>query len=242
MITVYTVITENYDNLRPPGCAPEPDVRFVCFTDRPRFNPPWEAQAFPQAFGANARRNSRIPKMLPHLLLDTDYSIYLDGAYVLQASPSRLVGEMLGDADVALFSHPTNKSIHDERNFYQNLHGFVPADVEDEYRRYVAEGLPITGQFWAGGFILRRHNDPVAQFNEIWMRDHLHGSNNDQFSLYRAVVKSGVRAYSIPGYPHGGNLLWYALHANSHCGDNSAFEPENARWQLRVERIRELCV
>ncbi len=242
MITVYTVITDNYDNLRPPvQCALEADVQFVCFTDRPRFTPPWQTQAFPQVFGVDARRNSRIPKCLPHLLLDTDYSIYLDGAYVLQAPPSHLIRDLLGDADLAIFAHPTNKSIHDERNFYQNLHGYVPADIEAEYQKYLIEALPINGQFWAGGFLIRRHNDQTARFNEIWMRSHLEGSSNDQFSLYRAVVTGGVNVRSVPEYPHGGNRLWYALHANSHCADNPAFESENARWDARIARIRELC-
>jgi hypothetical protein len=32
----------------------------------------------------------------------------------------------------------------------------------------------------------------------------------------------------------------YCLHANSGCGDNPAYEAENAAWRARVDRIKSL--
>jgi hypothetical protein len=242
MTTVYTVITGNFDNLRtPPPAAVEAGTRYVCFTDRPRSIPPWQQQSFPQMFGPDSRRNSRIPKMLPHLLLDTDESIYLDGAYVLQVAPSHLIRDLLGDADVGMFAHPGHASIHDERNFYQRIHNYIPADIEAQYQKYVAADLPITGEFWAGGFVMRRHNERTAAFNELWMREYLNGSDNDQFALYYGVVKSEVKVATVPGYPSAEGRLVYALHANSGCADNPGYESENACWKRRVDQIREIC-
>jgi hypothetical protein len=236
-VIAYTSITGNYDNLREakvPG-------RFVCFSDRPRRALGWEVQPFPQVFGTAHHRNSRIPKMLPHLLMDTVYSIYMDGAFSLNVGTDKIL-EFLGDADIALFHHPTNKSIHDERNFYQNCHGFIPEDIEAEYLKYLALNLPITGQFYAGGFIVRRHNDRVATFNELWMRKFLEGSNNDQFSLYYAVQQSGVSVAIIPGWIEGTQpAINYHLHAATDIGDNLNFASENEMWKQRIERIREIC-
>jgi hypothetical protein len=246
MITVYTVIVANYDNLAAlPVQAIAPGVRYVCFSDRPRQVRPWEIQPFPQAL-ADPHRMSRIPKMLPHLLLpEAEVSVYMDGAITLCAPPKQMVAELLGDADIALFRHPTNKSIHDERNFYQNLHGYVPDDVEAEYQHYCALGIPITGDFWAGGFLLRRHNDRVAKFNELWMREFLLGSANDQFSLYYALTTvardAGLVVRSLPGYYSAEGRLGYHFHANAGDAANQVQLPENQAWKARTDRIREIC-
>ncbi len=239
MIAVYTAILNEYDNLRPPAVH-NPACRYVCFSDRPRRVAPWETQGFPMLFEDPAV-NSRIPKMLPHLLLpDAEFSIYHDGAFRMQIDPEGAAA-LLGSSDLAMFAHPTNKSIFDERDFYQKLHGFVPDHVVAHVARYAAEGLPITGQFWAGGFVIRRHTAAVARFNEIWMREYLAGSYNDQFSLYGAVIKSGVSVSTIKGHVTMDGRFGYCLHANSKCGDNPQYEADNAAWAARMARIREVC-
>jgi hypothetical protein len=214
--------------------------RYVCFSDRPRSVAPWETQAFPQLFDEPAR-NARIPKCLPHLLLDTDISIYMDGAF-RPLAPLDHAAALLGDADIAMFAHPGgHKSYHDERNFYQQIHGYVPADVEATYQRFVADDVPVTGQFWAGGLVIRRHNAAVERFNERWFRGYIGGTYNDQFALYRAVVESGVRVATIAGVATMDTRYFgYCLHANSGCGDNPQHEADNARWAARIQRIREL--
>lgn len=247
MISVYTVITRNYDNLRPlPIQALTAGVRYACFSDRPRQLRPWEVLPFPQLL-ADPHRMARIPKMLPHLLLpEAEVSVYMDGAFTLCAPPKQMVEELLGDADIALFRHPSNKSFHDERNFYQNLHGFVPTDVENEYQRFCEMNVPVSGDFWAGGFLLRRHNDRVAKFNELWMREFLRGSSNDQFSLYYALhtmIAEGLQVNSLPGYYHAGGRLAYNFHANTGGSDNPHYIPENQAWAERLKRIKDLvCV
>lgn len=246
MIAVYTVIVANYDNLATlPVQAIAPSVRYVCFSDRPRQMRPWEIQPFPQLL-ANPHRMSRIPKMLPHLLLpEAEISVYLDGAFTLCAPPKQMVAELLGDADVALFRHPTNHSIHDERNFYQNLHGYVPDDVEAEYRKYCALEIPISGEFWAGGFILRRHNAKVEKFNELWMHAFLSGSNNDQFSLYYAlstmIREEGLKVHGLPGYYSAQGRLGYHFHANAGDPGNQVLVSENCNWKERTDRIHQIC-
>lgn len=237
-LTAYTVILNNYDNLRPP---PLPSVRFVCFSDRPRSVPPWETQPFPMLFGEDAHRNCRIPKCLPHLLLDTDFSVYMDGAFRPRIRVEALLG-VLGDADIALYEHPGGHvSYHDERNHYQQVHGFIPDHVETTYQRYVAEGLPVTGKFYAGGLVVRRHNAATERFNETWFQEYARGSYNDQFALCYALTKLDLKVATIPGCATMDPVFFaYHLHANSGCSDNPSHEAENSRWGHRVDRIKGL--
>ena len=238
MTVVYTVILGEYDNLRQPRYAD--GSRWVCFSDRPRSVSPWEMQGFP-VVSAEPSRNCRVPKCLPHLLFpDALHSIYHDGAFRMQIPAAQAVA-ILGDADLALFAHPGgHKSIHDERNFYQNLHGYVPSDVEEMYQRYAAENLP-NGKFWAGGVVIRRHTPKVAEFNELWFSEYAHGSYNDQFSLWYAVEKTGVNVTTIDGIVTMDHRFGYCLHANSGCGDNPQYEHENQLWAQRIARIQTLA-
>lgn len=239
MITAYTAILNDYDNLRTPRSIG--GGKYVCFSDRPRFVPPWECQGFPQLFDDPAR-NCRIPKCLPHLLLDTDVSVYMDGAF-LPLVDLKAAAELVAGADIAMYAHPGgHKSYHDERNFYQKLHGFVPDHVEETYQRFVAAKVPDIGQFWAGGLVVRRHNAMTERFNELWFSEYVIGSLNDQFGLYRAVVESGVSVATIPGIATMDTWYFgYCLHANSGCGDNPRYEADNAKWAVRVARIKALC-
>ena len=239
MIVVYTVITGEYDRLRPPAVV-EPCVRYVCFSDRPQNVAPWECQPFPQCFGRNTRHNSRIPKMLPHLLLDCDYSIFHDGAFRMKAFPSALIVDWLQGFDVAALRHPENSNYEQEAKFYQRIHGYVPEEIQRQVSDFRARGYAPMG-WWAGGIILRRHTDVVKTFNESWMAEYLKGSSNDQFSLLAAVRESGVRMGTVDREVLNCPEIGYHLHADSGCQDNVEFEPERDQWRQRVLRIWEAC-
>ena len=66
----------------------------------------------------------------------------------------------------------------------------MPADIEAEYQRYAALNLTVSGDFWAGGFILRMPRQRASgkvQQRALDAREFLRGSSNDQFSLYFAL-------------------------------------------------------
>jgi hypothetical protein len=244
VIAVYTVIVGNYDNLRHiPAGALAPGVRYVCFSDRPRQVFPWEVLPFPQLGGTN-HRMSRIPKMLPHLLLpEADTTIYMDGAFTLHSPPKQVVSDLLGTSDIALFRHPTHGNFREERDFYQRQHGYIPDDIEAEYQRFCALGVPLNGDFWAGGFLLRKNNALVNTFNEMWMREFMRGSSNDQFSLYYALTtakESGLSIRTLPGYYHADGRLAYNFHASARDPGNTPYVEDNATWASRMARIKEL--
>ena len=112
MIYVYTCILGGFDNLRPPLVDPEPGVRFVCFTDCPVLPSvaPWEFRPVHRVYSADMSgrtdmaRTSRLPKILPHLMLpaDADYSIWIDGNFQLRKPASEIINEELRTEDWAV--------------------------------------------------------------------------------------------------------------------------------------------
>ncbi len=242
--TVYTVILDAHDNLRTPFV--NPSARYVCYADEPLHRVPWQIQPAYQPYG-NVR-DSRIPKILSHLHVDSEYSIYHDGCFVIACDPEELAAEWINDADIALFRHPGRPDIYSEAaycrrdagvlNFDEALADAIDAQV-GWYRREGFYGAP----FFAGGIIVRRENAAVREFNEFWWREYMAGCRRDQFSLAYAVWKTGIRVRIIEGE----SLLTrpefsFNFHANyEDSGLNPEYKTERLERRARMDRLRALC-
>lgn len=237
-ITVYTVILNDYDNLRPPKVI-EPGVRYVCVTDEPFRCDPWEI--YPAWMPLESQvRNSRIPKILPHLFFNSEYTIYHDGCYRLTAKPSALINECLCDADIAFFKHPCRNSIVKELELCKREGiGYGP-EMEAQVDRYRSAG--IGDGLWAGTFIARRNIAEVKKFNESWWMEFLNGCLRDQFALVGAQHATGIKIHTINDHimqNHRMEFCWHAAFKNNK-DDPKVTEERNQRIAWR-ERVKVLC-
>jgi hypothetical protein len=234
-ITVFSVNLCAYDNVRPPLYV-ESGVEYILFADEGYNCPPWRVVPFPQPYGS-ASRNSRIPKILPHLFFDTEYSIYHDGCLQMAVKPSALVDELLQGADLAMYKHPCRKSVHEEMDCCQRFGiGYSP-EMRAQVARYRAHGLG--DELWAGGVLIRRHTDLVTLFNETWWREYRDGCSRDQFALAFARHSVGLRVNPIPGdILQDAKRFQFLFHADfAHLGDNPQYADERKR---RAEKQRRL--
>lgn len=239
MITVYTTILFGYDNLRPPLCI-EPGVRYVCFTDEPMRCEPWEIQPAYQPYRDHGK-NSRIPKILAHLFVDTEYSIYHDGCLQLAASPSKLIEENLTGADLALYRHPCRKSIYEEMNCCERFNIGNGPEMREQVERYRSHG--VGEGLWAGGVILRHHTEMLRAFNEGWWREYLSGCSRDQFSLVFTIRSIGLAVNTIDADiiqdPARFNFVFHGDFENA--GDNARFTEQRKAAKERRAILKDLC-
>lgn len=188
-IEVYTALT--WDNDKHWG-------DWKCFTqqDYNRFSDP--------------RRNSRIFKILPHLWIEADWSIYIDATIVLNTKPETLVA-LAGDRDWAVFAHPHRKTIDQERTECKRLdkddHGLIDRQVD----WYASQGYNIrSGPLAICGIQIRRHTDEVKWYCERWWAEYCRWSCRDQLSFPYAV---GNFAKIIP-HPGTWNNQYFQLLAH----------------------------
>ncbi len=207
-IIVYTCILGGFDNLRPPLVPPEPGVRWICFTDVPVLPdvPPWEfrpVHRIMESVGCrvDVSRTSRLPKILPHLVLpaDCDYSIWIDGNLQL-ASRSEIVNAELRFDDWAAHRHPARGCVYEEGALLERLRrekpeewpGLSSPELEAEIARYEATGFPHgLGTLNANGLIVRSHNRYTAALNEKWWKLFMQGCGRDQLSFPVALWLQG---------------------------------------------------
>ncbi len=245
-IVVYTAILGDHDYLRAPNfISPDAGVRYCVYADRPLETiMPWEVQP---AYlpSPSAARNARLPKILPHLHFQADFSIWCDANFTLSAGPHELIDRYLRDADIAMFAHPCRKHIGEESTVLFDLHernelpGLDVQTLLGQRARWKHMGAPMG--LWAGGLIVRRHTPAVRDFNEAWWGQFSAGCTRDQIALPMAVHETGMKIATIPGNIYESPLMGFHWHAAWRGkGDNAKHEAAIMDYQCRRKRLEEI--
>lgn len=171
---------------------------FWAFVDRPLATSLWQLQPAYDRF-QSSRRNSRVPKLLPHLFVEADYSIWLDANVALSVTPTELVATWLpGDAELAVFTHESRSCTFAEARICAQRQLDNPDLIRRQADRYRALGLPDKFGLGRCSVIVRRHTAAVQRFNEIWWSEYSVFSVRDQISFMPAVRTSGVKLHLVP--------------------------------------------
>ncbi len=249
-ITVVTSVLGGWDNLHPPSAEAlrNSNARYVAFVDDPLQPacPPWE---FRPAYTplAHTGRNSRIPKILPHLMLDSDteYSVWHDGCFALRERPEKIIADTLDHgAFIAAHKHPATRSC-----LYEEAALCIEANIGDkgELSRqmitYELRGHPKKTGLWACGMLVRKHTAAVAEFNEAWWKAYQEGSSRDQIAFPYALRQCGLQIHTIEQDVWSGKYLEFYWHSAFHGrGDVDAFKPAREIRACQMQALQDLVI
>jgi hypothetical protein len=236
-LVVYTCILDHWDYLRPP-LKVDPNARYICFSNRPMPRvDPWEIQPAFTPFQCN-KRNARIPKMLPHLHFEADYSVYHDGNMQLKLTPGELIDRYLSpDRDIAMLRHPCRKSAGEESVILLKEKIGDAGEVRKQVERWKEHGSP--DGLWCGGFIIRRHSELVTILNNAWWQEFRIGCERDQMALPIARSFLGIPIHTIDGDIHNNGLMAFNYHsAWKDKGDNPQQEAALRPYVDRAAALR----
>jgi hypothetical protein len=173
-IIVYTAIIGNHDYMRS-------DI--LCFHEDSMF--------------IDSRRNARMYKVLSHLFVEADYSIWIDGNIFLQVDPEEMI-DNLGSKDIAVVRHPNHKCIYTEAKTIINA-GLDDADVvREQMVRYSLSGYKKNLGLAMTGILIRKHTHRIKRLNEQWWAEICRGSKRDQLS-FNYVFGQDISYIDWPG-------------------------------------------
>ncbi len=201
-ITVLTSITGNKDSL----VEEQPKGDYLAYLSNLKLSETWQTKLAPAIY-KDDRRNSRLPKMLPHLYCDSEYSIWIDGNETLLKPPTEIIDLLLRDHDIALFKHPVRDCIYDEALRCAKAKLDDPEVIIEQVTRYEKEGYAKHKGLFECGFIVRRHTKKVVEFNNMWHAEYSRGSCRDQISFAYVADKVGLRINAI-------DAPWYLDESN----------------------------
>jgi len=190
MISIFTSITGGKDTLLEDK-ENKGKADFVAFLDTPYLSPTWRVQPNKKLF-IDERRNSRIPKLLPHLFTTNEYSIWIDGNIRLLKSPEELIAKHLKDHDIAVYKHPTRDCLYDEATKCAVKRLDDPEIIIEQVKAYEDIGFPKHIGLAECGIIFRRHTDKVQEFNESWFAEYSRYSCRDQISFMYSLNTVGL--------------------------------------------------
>lgn len=201
MITVLTSITGGKDYL----IEEQAEGTYLAYLDTLYMSDTWATKKAPEVF-VDARRNSRLPKLLSHLYSDTEYSIWIDGNMSLLRTPDELVERYLQNHDIAVFKHPKRDCIYDEAIRCATAGLDDPEVIIKQVKRYEDLGYAKHKGLCECGVIIRRHTPKVIEFNNYWFAEYSTGSVRDQIPFMFAADKTGIRINVIdsPWFTHDG--------------------------------------
>ena len=217
-LVVYTAIFGHIpDELRPPGrVAPDPSVRYLCFTDRidrSKRIGPWELGP-PLWTHPDPRRMARYHKTLSHLVApEAELTVWLDGNIQLRVDPWTLVERHLGDGlEVAAFKHRDRDCVYDELEACLRLEKDGAERMTHQVARYRAQGYPPRHGLAETGVLARRHSDRVREFNRSWWDEIEQGSVRDQLSFNFVLWRLGLDYDRFPGQSIRSPYVRYQRH------------------------------
>ena len=202
-MTVYTAIIGDIDDLLPTREG-------IAWVENARRSPGWAINQVKRQF-ADPRRESRLYKILSHQWV-TGTSIWIDGTIQLKVNPEELT-QYLGENDMAAFRHPSNDCALREAEIVARV-GKATEESLRQAERYERAGFPRHNGMMACGVLVRRHNEAVERFNDMWWSEYCRGCVRDQVSFNYVLWKTGMKCSVIPGDLYNNRFIKKVSHKN----------------------------
>ncbi len=136
--------------------------------------------------------NAKIYKIMPHKFFDYDVSIWMDGNITMAVPKEKIIEDLLGNADIALFKHYKSKGVEWEIDWIKykfSRRSPVSLEAAKQVEHYLKNGMIAKTQMYMGGAIIRRNVSIVNRFNEAWWAEICRWGQRDQLSLPVVLAK-----------------------------------------------------
>ena len=169
------------------------NIKYICFTDDMSLrSDTWEIRYVDREF-SDPIIESRKYKMLPHLFVDTKYSLYVDANIQLNRSPIEYMVQYFNRGNMLLLPHYARDCIYREMAACILGGKDCPQSLLKQTNIYSECGCPEHSGLFLGGMIGRRHFEKeIIKFDEEWWEHFLMYSKRDQISLGYLIWKKDI--------------------------------------------------
>lgn len=134
---------------------------------------------------------AKIYKVLPHLYMDVEWSVWVDANITLRVSEEELISKA-GRHNIAVFTHEDRDCIYDEGKFCAKINKDKWENISPQLEYYKKMGYPAHNGLGFCGVIVRKHTPEINRLNEMWWAHISRFSIRDQISfpyVFGDVVK-----------------------------------------------------
>ena len=175
------------------------NVEYKLFTNKPEFaeGTNWEVIHIDQK--ENLRLKAREVKTHIHEFSpDSDYWLWLDSNMKIEQDPNVLVEKYIDPHYIVAMSHPERYDYYQEAQICANWGKDDIQNIQNAINFYYQEGcMPV--HLYETGCLLRKNNEIIRKFNEIWWGEIQRHSVRDQLSFPYSAWKLGLAVNTFPG-------------------------------------------
>lgn len=181
-MTIYTAIFSPYDILKEPRVV-TPGWKYICFTDQDVTSKVWEirkAKVLPEG----PQRTARKYKILFHRYIDDQYSIYVDGSFLINCDLNEWWKQF--QPPMTCIKHPIRNCVYAEaravvRNKRNGIEK-IPEQMDD----YAMLEIPKNNGVIQSGILMRENTPDTIALCERWWWHLQEYSARDQLSFAAA--------------------------------------------------------
>jgi hypothetical protein len=192
MVTAYTYVTTGYD-------TPHTSGKVLTEKDYDTFK--------------DSTRNARAAKILSHLFIEDEWSLWTDGTIELLKSPEEILAKYKDRGDIVTFKHRARDCAYDEAEaIFLGKREDNHQVVDEQVALYKKDGYPEHNGLFETGVMLRHHTPEVIAFNNYWWSLNCRFSKRDQLGANYTAWKLGIKVGLFDGtvsssedfyiYPH----------------------------------------
>jgi hypothetical protein len=179
MITNYSYVSRGYDI---------PKTKGRLFTDE-------DSNLF-----IDPARSARMVKILSHLFVKDEWSLWTDADIELLKSPEEILKKYKNYGDIVTFHHRQRDCVYEEAFAVKIGKRDTNFKIIDEQMAfYKSEGYPEHNGLFETGCLLRHNTPEVARFNEFWWAQDCRFSKRDQLSAPYTTWKTGIKVSFFDG-------------------------------------------
>ena len=205
-IAVYTVLFNNYDELKLPKNHKKlrNESDFFCITNDPIIKNPKEYYNIlikSELYSSPILSNRYYKILTPAELKEYEYTIYVDGSVLITAdSLIELVYDILEEPKFALFRHPIRNCVYEEAKAIIDRDKLEPIEVLKHVRFLKGKKYPKNNGLHVCTVLIRKNDDQdVNVACHLWWQLFMNGAKRDKPHFDYVVSRSKVDVCEIPG-------------------------------------------
>ena len=172
-MTIYTAIFGPYDTLKEPKVTE--GWKYICFTDQPFTSKVWSIVKM-----SGGIKEARIIKILPHLFLKDDFTIWVDGSFQINCDLNEFVKNN-HKGGMSMMLHPWRDCVYEETKACIDQNRADKEDAQRQIDSYRHQGLPRHSGLGATGIVIRNGSKETIKFCDMWWDEMV--TMRDQLSL-----------------------------------------------------------
>jgi hypothetical protein len=145
-------------------------------------------------------RSARQCKILSHLYIKDEWSLWTDADIELLKSPEEILKKYKHLGDIVTFHHRERDCVYDEaiavKLGKRDLNFKI---IDEQIAFYKSEGYPEHNGLFETGCLLRHHTPEVIAFNNYWWSINCRYSKRDQLGAPYVAWKTGIKVGFFEG-------------------------------------------